>query len=142
MKQASTTIHDALKSGLRRFANNPRGVPGLVECHNLAPAEQGLEPHEEITNLGRSGISWGGEGTYTPTAVTRTITIRVTDYVDSTELQTVAVYLDTVSKGNTDAAGELDIASVAVGGHALKLTKAGYLDSDADDLFNDYIFVI
>ena len=61
--------------------------------------------------------------------------------VDDTELQTVAVYLDDVRKGNTDADGELDIANVSVGGHTLKLTKAGYDDSDADDLYNDYIVV-
>jgi hypothetical protein len=142
MKQAATTIRDALRSGLRQYSNNPRGVPGLVECHNLAPAEQGLEPHEEITNLGDDSVSWGGEGSYTPSAVTRTITIRVTDYVDASELQTVTVFLDSVDKGTTDAAGELDIANVTVGGHELKLTKAGYVDSDLDDLFNDYIFVI
>ena len=64
MKQASTTIRDALKGGLRRFANNPRDIPGLVECHNLAPAEQGPELHETITDLNASGISWGGVGRF------------------------------------------------------------------------------
>jgi hypothetical protein len=142
MRQAESTIYEALVRGLRRFSNNPRGEPGLVECHNLAPAELGLEVHEEITNLGEPGVSWGGEGSYTPTAVTRTITIRVTDYVDGAELQTVTVFLDSVNKGTTDVNGELDIAGVSVGGHDLKLTKTGYIDSDADDLFNDYIFVI
>ena len=144
MKQGTVYIQDALKSGLRRFSHNPRNSSGMVELHNLAPAEQGLEPHEEINSLAGSGPGgeWTGYGTYTPTAQTRTITIRVTDYVSDTELQTVAVYLDNVSKGNTDAGGELDIADVSVGGHELKLTKAGYLDSDADTLFNDYIMVI
>ena len=142
MRQATDTFDKALRSGLRRFSNNPRNMPGLIECHNLAPAEQGLEAHEEITDLGGSGISWGGEGVYSAGAITRTITIRVTDYVSDTELETVAVYIDSVSKGNTDVNGELDIANVTVGGHDLKLTKVGYLDSDADDLFNDYIMVI
>lgn len=142
MKQFSSTIDQALRSGLRRFSNNPRNIPGLVECHNVAPEEQGLEQHEEVTPLGNSGVTWNGMGQYSAGAVTRTITIRVTDYVSDAELQTVAVFLDTVSKGNTDANGELDIAAVSVGGHVLKLTKAGYLDSDADDLFNDYIMVI
>ena len=142
MKQAATTIDEALRSGLRRYGNNPRYTPGLVECHNLAPAEQGLEPHDEITNLGDDGVSWGGEGQYTPSAVTRTITIRVTDYVDSTELETVAVTLDGNLEGNTDANGEIDIASVDVGSHTLLMTKTGYIDSDQDDLFNDSIFVI
>ena len=142
MRQGIEVIDKALREGLRRFSNNPRNMPGLVECFNLAPAEQGLEVHETITDLGATGVTWVGEGQYTASAITRTITIRVTDYVSDAELQTVAVFLDTVSKGNTDANGELDIADVSVGGHELKLTKAGYLDSDADTLFNDYIMVI
>ena len=32
--------------------------------------------------------------------------------------------------------------NVTVGGHELKMTKSGYLDSDADTLMNDYIYVI
>jgi hypothetical protein len=116
----------------------------MFELHNLAPAEQGLEVHEEILSMAGAGPddSWPGYGTYTPAAQTRDITIRVTDYVSDAELQTVTVYIDSVSKGTTDVNGELDISSVAVGGHELKLTKAGYLDSDADTLFNDYIMVI
>lgn len=142
MKQGSERFEKALKFGLRRFRTNPRGTPSLVECFNMAPCEQGLEPHEEITSLGESGVAWGGTGEYVPSEVTRTITIRVTDYVDNSELQTVSVSLDGVVQGTTDANGEIDISDVEVGGHELKLTKTGYVDSDEDDLFNDYIFVI
>lgn len=142
MKQGTITIDKAFRNGLRRFSNNPRNAPSLVECYNLAPAEQGLEAHETITDMAATGVSWGGEGQYTPAATTRTITIRVTDYVSGAELQTVTVYIDGVDKGTTDANGELDIANVAVGGHELKLTKSGYLDSDADTLYNDHIMVI
>lgn len=134
--------YDGFKKGLRPYTNNPRNSDFAVELFNLAPAELGLVEHEQIQDITVAGVEWNGQGQYTPTAITRTITIRVTDYVDITELETVSVYLDTVLKGTTDANGELSIASVAVGGHDLKLTKTGYTDSDADDLFNDYIFVI
>ena len=142
MKQGTAIIREALTHGLRRFSHAPRNSPGMFELHNLAPAEQGLEPHEEITPINESGVSWGGEGKYTASSTTRTITIRVTDYVSDAELESVTVYLDGILKGTTDANGELDIASVTVGGHELKLTKAGYTDSDADNLFNDYIMVV
>jgi hypothetical protein len=114
----------------------------LIDCHNLAPAEDGLEEHETLTSLGASGISWGGEGSYTPTTIVRDITIRVTDYVDDSEISGVTVYLDGVSQGTTDSIGEITISTVTVGGHHLKMTKSGYQDSDEDTLFNDHIFVI
>jgi len=133
--------YEGFKQGLRGYSNNPRNSPGLVECFNLAPAEKGLVGHEEILDIA-SDQSWGGEGVYTPSAITRTVTIRVTDYIDLSELETVSVYLDGDLEGTTNSDGELTILDVAVGGHLLKLTKTGYLDSDADDLYNDYIFVI
>ena len=97
--------------------------------------------HEQLTSL-NAAATWDGEGQKSAASLTRTITIYVADYVAETDLAAVAVYLDGVSKGNTDANGELDIASVGVGGHTLKLTKAAYTDSDADDLYNDFIMVI
>ena len=99
MRQGIEVIDKALREGLRRFSNNPRNMPGLVECFNLAPAEQGLEVHETIIDLGAPGITWVGEGQYTASAITRTITIRVTDYVSDAELQTVTVFIDGVDKG-------------------------------------------
>lgn len=134
--------YDGFKKGLRPFNTSPRNSDYCTELFNLAPAEMGLEGHDQIWSITQSNVEWEGEGSYTPSAITRTITIRVTDYVDATELATVSVYLDSVLKGTTDANGEISIASVSVGGHELKLTKAGYLDSDLDDLYNDYIFVI
>ena len=142
MKQGEVDLSRALKRGLRRFPVSPKNSEWLLECHNWAPAEDGIEPHETLISLGAASISWGGEGVYSAAATTRTITIRVTDYVSTAELADVTVYIDSVSKGTTDANGELDIANVSVGGHELKLTKSGYVDSDADDLFNDYIMVI
>ena len=133
--------YDGFKKGLRPYPTNPRNSEYATELYNLAPAELGLEAHEEIRDITLE-IEWNGQGQYTPSAITRTVTIRVIDYVDAAELQTVTVYLDSVSKGNTDVNGELTITGVTVGGHVLKLTKAGYVDSDDDNLFNDYIFVI
>jgi len=104
------------------------------------PTETGLEVHKAVNDLNTS-YSWGGLGKWTVAGATRDITIHVADYIDATELETVSVYIDSVLKGTTDANGELDIDDVAVGGHALKLTKTGYLDSDADTLLNDYIVV-
>jgi hypothetical protein len=134
--------YDGFKKGLRPHTNNPRNSDYAVELFNLAPAEMGLVAHEEIQDITVTNVSWNGQGQYTPAAITRTITIRVTDYTDITELSGVSVFLDATLKGTTDVSGELSITDVAVGGHVLKLTKSGYLDSDTDNLFNDYIFVI
>ena len=142
MKQGEVDLTEFMKKGLRRFEESGRNSKWLLECHNWAPAEDGLEPHETLTLLGASGVSWGGQGQYTPETIVRDITIRVTDYVDDDELSGVTVYLDGVSQGTTDANGEIDINTVTVGGHELKLTKTGYLDSDTDTLFNDYIMII
>ena len=142
MKQKEIDLTKVLKRGLRRFAASPRNSEWLIECHNWAPTEEGIEVHETLTSLGASGIAWGGEGKYTPGAITRDITLRVTDYVDDSEIVTVAVTLDGVSKGNTDSNGEIAISGVGVGGHELVLTKTGYIDSGDDDLFNDYIMII
>ena len=141
MREFEFTFDEGLKHGLRRFSNNPRGEQNLVECHNIAPAEQGPELHEAVIDLNASGVTWGGLGQFSAASATRDITIHIADYIDTTELEDVSVYIDNVLKGTTDASGELDIDDVAVGGHTLKLTKTGYLDSDADTLLNDYIMV-
>ena len=133
--------YDGFKKGLRPFPTNPHNSDYATELYNLAPAELGLEEHEEIQDITLE-IEWNGQGQYTPASITRDITIRVTDYVDTSELEDVSVYLDTVLQGTTDSAGELDVSDVTVGGHLLKLTKTGYVDSDVDNIFNDYIFVI
>ena len=141
MREAEVVFDKCFRQGLRRHYNSPRSEDELYECHNLMPTGKGLTVHEALTDLNSSGVTWGGLGKWSAAGATRDITIQVSDYIDASELQTVSVFLDTVLKGTTDADGELDIDDVAVGGHALKLTKAGYLDSDADELLNDYIVV-
>lgn len=142
MRPFEKDLSKCLSGGLRKFRESPRNTQEMLVLHNLAPLDGGLWPHEDILDMGGSGITWGGQGQYTPTTISRSVTIRVTDYVDATELATVSVYLDTVLKGTTDANGELNIPGVTVGGHVLKLVKTGYLDSDDDTLFNDFIMVI
>lgn len=142
MKQGEVDLTEFMVKGLRRFEESGRNSKNLLECHNWAPAEEGIEPHETLTLMGASGVAWGGEGQYSHPVIVRNITIRVTDYVDDDEISGVTVYLDAVSKGTTDSNGEIEIDTVTVGGHELKLTKTGYLDSDADTLFNDYIMII
>jgi hypothetical protein len=141
MKEFNFKLDDTLFAGLRRFSNNPRENGALIECHNLAPAEKGLELHEYITSMNEAA-SFGGLGVESASAATRTITVNVADFISDDDLQTVVVFIDEVNKGTTDADGLITIADVTVGNHAIKMTKAGYTDSDADTLINDYIMVI
>jgi len=137
MKAFRFTFIDGLKKGLRKF----RKDLGLVECHNAMPCEDGLSPHEVITSMNASGISWGGEGKLSAYSRLRDVTIEITDYISGVDLETVSVWVDGVLKGTTDASGELLVEDLALGGHTLKLTKTGYTDSDADTLLNDYFVV-
>lgn len=141
MKEFSVKFKSVGK-GLRPYSNVPISEENVVECFNLAPAEKGLELHEILTSLNATGVSWNGEGQKAAASVTRDITIYVKDYVDLSDLSGVSVYLDGSLEGTTDANGEIDISGVTIGGHTLKLTLANYSDSDADDLYNDYIMVI
>ena len=141
MKSFRYTFEDGLGKGLRRFSSNPRNTQSLVECHNAMPSEEGLKPHEVVTSLNADSIAWGGEGKLAAYSPTRNITISIKDYVSDADVATAAVFIDNVSKGNTDANGEIDITGITVGTHTLKITKTGYVDSDADELLNDYLVV-
>ena len=141
MKEFNFKMEDSLFTGLRKFPYNPRRSKMLVECHNLAPAEGGLELHEYVTSMNEAA-DFNGLGAESASETIRTITLNVSDFVDLADLQTVSVYLDTVLKGTTDANGLITIADVTVGSHALKMTKAGYSDSDVDTLLNGFIMVI
>ncbi len=134
-------IFDLEMMGLRQFRTNKVDEEALVDCFNLMPMRGGHQGHEVLLDLNGNSIAWGGLGQLTASANTTNITIKVSDYMDDTFEQTVSVYIDNVLQGTTDAQGEIDIADIAVGGHTLKLTKASYTDSDADDLLNDYIVV-
>ena len=137
-----SVVFKAFNKGLRAFKNMPMGEQSLVECFNMAPSEMGLEIHETLMSLNADGVSWGGEGVKAAPTTTRTITINIRDYVSEDLVETAAIYLDTVLKGTTDVLGNITIEDVAVGGHYLKITKVGYIDSDQDVLYNDYIMVL
>lgn len=141
MKEFNFKIKDTIFNGLRRFSNNQREDEMLIECHNLAPAENGLELHEYITSMNESA-SFGGVGEEAADSTTRSITLNVNDFVTLVDLETVSVYLDAVLKGTTDVNGDITIADVEVGGHALYMTKTGYKDSNLDTIYNDFIMVI
>jgi len=141
VKEFNYKLKDTLFEGLRKFPNNPRENGSVVECHNLAPAENGLELHDYIYSLNEAA-SFGGLGSETAVATTRDITINVADFVSDADLATVTVFIDTVNKGTTDADGLITITDVTVGSHAIKMTKTGYEDSDTDTLINDFIMVI
>ena len=105
------------------------------------PMEQGYKGHEVFNDMNGTGITWNGLGKLTAATATKSITLNVKDYLTDSNLQTVAVWLDGVSKGNTDASGNITITGVSVGGHTIKLTKTSYVSSDDDDLANSYIVV-
>jgi len=141
MKAFQYVFDEGLHKGLRRFSSNPRNKQDLVECHNAMPSEDGLNPHDVVTSLDADSISWGGEGKLAAYSPTRTITINITDYVSEADVATASVYVDGALKGTTDANGEIDISGIAIGTHTLKVTKTGYVDSDLDELLNDYLVV-
>jgi len=64
MKSVTFSFIEGLKKGLRRFKNLPRSEQALTECFNVAPAEQGLEVHEQMVDFG-DALAWGGGGKFT-----------------------------------------------------------------------------
>ena len=142
MRQSETTFKDISK-GLRRYKRNPRNTGGLVECFNLAPDKDELKPHDALLGLGDDTVEWDGKGVYSSSALTRSITIAVTNYDTAAVVVGITVSVDGVSKGVTDAGGELIIAGVAIGRRAIILSDLqNYYDSDDDSLCaNDAIFV-
>jgi len=48
MKGYDFTFEKGLRSGLRKHYMNPFNEEALVECHNMAPTEAGVEPHEDV----------------------------------------------------------------------------------------------
>ena len=54
MREFEFSIVEGLTKGLRRFSTVSRNVETLIECHNWAPTDEGLEVHEAITLVGGS----------------------------------------------------------------------------------------
>ena len=141
MKEFPFNIKEGLTKGLRRFSTNPMNSQFMVELHNLAPSDQGLEPHETITSLNATGVTWGGVGAKAAITDTADITISLKDYIDEDDIADAAIYIDGIYIGVTDADGELDVVGVTLGGHTLRVVATGYVDSEDDDLLNDYFVV-
>ena len=138
MKEFPFNIKEGLTKGLRRFSTNPINSQFLVELHNLAPSDQGLEPHETMTSMNATGVTWGGVGAKDAAVTTVDITISIVEYVDEdVDVAGASVYIDNVYAGITDADGELDV-TVTKGGHTIKVVALGYTDTDVDGLINDY----
>ena len=70
MKGFSTeSFAKTISMGLRRFAENRRDDPGLIECHNLETSEKGLKLPVTLSSI-NSG-TWGDTSALpTMTAVT------------------------------------------------------------------------
>lgn len=62
MKEFEFTFDKGLRSGLRKNTTSPRDEQALIECHNFAPAEEGLGLHEAVNSL-NVAYTWGGLGT-------------------------------------------------------------------------------
>jgi hypothetical protein len=105
------------------------------------PTESGLGFHEDVISLDADDISWGAESSSQGDLGTTTITISVKDYTTEEDLEGVSVYLDNVLKGTTDSEGDIEISDVTIGIHYVRMTKSLYVNSNVDDLLNDYIVV-
>ena len=138
---APHVIVEGLRKGIRRFQRMPRNSQALQECHNVMPDDAGPKLHETVLSLTDDTSGWPGLGVREDSERLRDIVIHVHEFVSDVELSGVSVYLDDVLKGTTDANGELAISSVETGGHSIKLTKTNYVDSDEDEIANDFIMV-
>ena len=141
MRGFQYTFQEGLTGGLRRYSSNPRNKQSLVECHNAMPSDDGLRFHIDVTSLDADDIDWDSVHVSASAVGTANITISIKDFVTDVDLVGVSVYLDGALKGTTDALGDLDIAAVSIGIHSIRLTLVDYVDSNLDDLYNDYIVV-
>lgn len=51
MREVEFLFRDGLSRGLRKFINSPSNYEELMECHNLAPWETGLLPHDPVISM-------------------------------------------------------------------------------------------
>lgn len=149
MRESEHIFRDGLLKGLRNYDSNPTVTQSLVECHNLAPKELGLEKHRWVVHMNDMLDEDGNAVTLraldydNPTvATTRDITVYVQDYLTLADVSGVSVYIDDVLQGTTNASGFLNISDVAVGVHKIHFTKLGYDNTQGDSLVNDTLVVI
>ena len=141
MREYEHRLVEELKKGLKPFSNRARNAEGLSVCFNVLPYEEGIRSHMEVVSLNDEGTDWGAVAELPTNTTTRDITIHIGDLIDDADVDGAMVYLDSVLVGTSDASGDVAISGVTVGGHNIKVTKAGYIDSDSDALCNDFIMV-
>lgn len=141
MREYESSLTKEFLKGLIPISNRPRNAEGLFECLNIYPEGEGFVSHKTIYSLNDVDVNWGSQATLIEHATTRDYTISIKDYVSDDDLSGAMVYIDGALVGTTDVDGLLTVEGIAIGGHAIKITLAGYLDSDADALLNDYFVV-
>lgn len=144
MKEFQITLTEKMERGIRRFLTHAsKAVPGILELHNIAPAEEGWELHDPIIYLS-SSADFNGATEIPMVDELRSITLSVRDYVASTNYASGAsVYLDGSLVGTSDASGEIALSNVTAGKHSIKIVATGtYLNSDTDDVAYDVIWVL
>jgi len=88
---------------------------------------------QETCDIRSLSMTIEGEGITTP----EDVVIHVQDYVSDVDIDGVAIYVDGVYRGVTDASGLLTVEALTPGDHTIRMTKTGYVSSDLDDLDND-----
>lgn len=142
MREYEHRLAAEFKKGLKPFANRSRNAEGLSVCLNQMPYEEGIKPHETVVSLNDATKDWGADIPLPGNVQTRDITIHIADLVSDGDIEGAMVYLDGELAGTSDAEGNVDIAAVALGGHNIKITAAGHIDSDLDYIYNDFIMVV
>ncbi len=71
----------------------------------------------------------------------RNIALRVVARDGGAGLDGASVYIDGLYMGLSDAEGVLNIDGIMTGTHDLRVTRAGFVDTDQDDLWNDKLEV-
>lgn len=97
---------------------------------NYIPSSSYNDPSAEINN------------NLTNSVTLKPYTIYVRDFSTGAFVVGAEVYVNDIYKGFTDSNGRLFLGNLTPGTYSLKIRKAGYLDSETDDLNNDYFTVV
>ncbi len=100
-------------------------IPGLV-VNNLTGEvlEFSIQVEDEVILSDEAGVS---------------VYLQVRDYITDRFVKEANVWIDNSYKGKTDEHGWIYCGVLSPGRHSLRIRKAGYFDSDEDDLANDFI---
>ena len=76
-----------------------------------------------------------------PPSGERSVVINIKNYCTDAVVEGAKVYVDGALRGTAGADGLVSVGSLAAGSHQLRVTAAGYIDSDQDDLVNEQFTV-